>query len=257
MRCRLNAAVFGYSSGTLFEMDGIALRSVTVGSIAAGIGLVIDAWFLVLYSSGNIERFQVCSPLFSSLTAQILISEHLQRLAADISSTNSPNDPTYLYFSLTCRLPTFLLFVSSFSLMLFLLTVAWAAWPSAVLVMCGGCGMLLTLQYLVYGVRGVARIVVWGVRGVRKLFGFGKKRTTQQTPQGAEEDNRDNQSPPPPPYSSPRPPPARISADEAKHSEGCDESHKEQEAAQSEASSSGSDVSLPPSISRAHTSHDT
>ncbi|KAI0749014.1 hypothetical protein BC629DRAFT_1598971 [Irpex lacteus] len=146
----LNAAVFGYSSGqdtTLFAMDGLALRSVTLGSITAAIGLVIDAWFLVLYSSGDVDRFR--------------------RLAADISSLSSQDaDPTYFYFSIVCRLPAMCLFVSSCALMLFLLAVAWDAWPTAVLVMCFLAGILLTLQYLVFGAKRLIGGVVWVVKKV-------------------------------------------------------------------------------------------
>lgn len=56
---RLNAAVYGYSAGTLFDVDGLALRSVTLGSIASGIGLVADVWFLVVYSGADVAKFQV------------------------------------------------------------------------------------------------------------------------------------------------------------------------------------------------------
>lgn len=136
-------------------MDGLALRSVTLGSITAAIGLVIDAWFLVLYSSGDVDRFR--------------------RLAADISSIsslshdgngNEDEDPTYFYFCLVCRLPAMCLFVSSCALMLFLLAVAWDAWPTAVLVMCFLAGILLTLQYLVFGAKRLVGGVVWVVKKV-------------------------------------------------------------------------------------------
>lgn len=56
---RLNAAVFGYSTPTLFDIDSLALRSVTVGGIASGIGLVADVWFLVFYSGADVVKFQV------------------------------------------------------------------------------------------------------------------------------------------------------------------------------------------------------
>ena len=58
-RNRLNAAVFGYSSPSLFDFDSLALRSVVVGGIASGIGLVADVWFLVFYSGADVVKFQV------------------------------------------------------------------------------------------------------------------------------------------------------------------------------------------------------
>lgn len=51
--------MFGYSAPTLFDIDSVALRSVTVGSIASGIGLVADVWFLVFYSGADVVKFQV------------------------------------------------------------------------------------------------------------------------------------------------------------------------------------------------------
>ncbi|KAI0687977.1 hypothetical protein BC835DRAFT_1419527 [Cytidiella melzeri] len=186
----LNAAVFGYSSGatTLFAMDGVALRSVTVGSIASGIGLVIDAWFLVLYSSGDVDRFR--------------------RIAADFASLD--NDPTYFYFSLACRLPAMCLFVSACALMVFLLTVAWSAWPTAVLVMCFGAGLLLMLQYLVFGVQRVVSCLVWAVRRIAMVGRRRKGKWEIESihippvdvgPSGSAAGS--SESLPPPPYSSP------------------------------------------------------
>ena len=179
-------------------MDSIALRSVTVGSIASGIGLVIDAWFLVLYGSGDVDRFR--------------------RLTTDFAS--SDEYPTYFYFSLVCRLPAMCLFVSACALMLFLLTVAWMAWPTAVLVMCFVTGVVLTLQYLIFGARRVVGGVMWVVKRVGSRIGrrgTGKKQKGRlsvapfdagrgspsgegaQSPAGMERSD----SLPPPPYSSP------------------------------------------------------
>lgn len=56
---RLNAAVFGFSQGTLYEIDSLALRCVTFGSIAAAVGLVADIWFLVSYGGADPVKFEV------------------------------------------------------------------------------------------------------------------------------------------------------------------------------------------------------
>ena len=55
----MNAAVFGFSSDAVFTIDGIAKRSVAIGSISAGIGLVADAWFIVAYSGADVTKFKV------------------------------------------------------------------------------------------------------------------------------------------------------------------------------------------------------
>ena len=62
----MNAAVFGYSAPTLVNIDGFALKAVTVGGIASGIGLVADVWFLVVYNGSDAAKFQVRpSPCFT------------------------------------------------------------------------------------------------------------------------------------------------------------------------------------------------
>ena len=53
---------------------------------------------------------------------------------------------SYFYFSLISRLPLFATFVSLLALATFMLAMAYAAWPSAVLAACGVAGVLLALQ---------------------------------------------------------------------------------------------------------------
>jgi len=50
--------------------------------------------------------------------------------------------------------------------MVFLLTVAWDAWPAAVLVMSCVAGVMVSLQYLVFGFHRVGNGVVWVGRSV-------------------------------------------------------------------------------------------
>jgi hypothetical protein len=73
---------------------------------------------------------------------------------------------SYFFFSLSSRLPLFALTVSALALVSFLCAVAWAAWPTAVLVMCVITGVLVSLQFLVYGFHRLALCLVWVVRGV-------------------------------------------------------------------------------------------
>ncbi|KIJ60040.1 hypothetical protein HYDPIDRAFT_170453 [Hydnomerulius pinastri MD-312] len=55
---RLEAAVFGFSSGSLFPVDLLAQRSIAIGSIASAIGLSVDAWFLLVYNGVDSAKFQ-------------------------------------------------------------------------------------------------------------------------------------------------------------------------------------------------------
>ncbi|KAF7791086.1 hypothetical protein EIP86_002047 [Pleurotus ostreatoroseus] len=131
----LNAAVFGYSSSdTVFEIDSLALRSVLFGSIVGATGLVVDIWFLVLFGGADPEKFE--------------------RVSRDVYGS-------HFFFCLKCRFPTLCLFLSVCALMLFLLAVAWTAWPTAVLVLCCLAGTLLTLQYLVFGFHRAVNFGIW------------------------------------------------------------------------------------------------
>ncbi len=56
----IDAAVFGFNPDSLFAVEGFSREAVTIGAIAAGIGLVCDAWFLIIYSGANVQKFQVC-----------------------------------------------------------------------------------------------------------------------------------------------------------------------------------------------------
>ena len=55
----IDAAVFGFAPDGLFAVQGFSREAVSVGAIAAGIGLVCDAWFLIMYSGANVQKFQV------------------------------------------------------------------------------------------------------------------------------------------------------------------------------------------------------
>lgn len=78
---------------------------------------------------------------------------------------------TYFFFCLYCRLPAVCLLVSTTSLTLFLLSVAWAEWPSAVLVVSFLAGILFSLQYLVFGCHRMFNLAAWCVRSLwRALF---------------------------------------------------------------------------------------
>ena len=50
------------------------------------------------------------------------------------------------------------------ALLVFLLAVAWTAWPTAVLVMSFVAGLLLTSQFVVFGIHRLVNFVVWSVR---------------------------------------------------------------------------------------------
>jgi hypothetical protein len=61
----VDTTVFGFSPGSLFNVDSVAKRSLIISSIAAAIGLFVDVWFIFAYSGADVRKFQVSprSPL--------------------------------------------------------------------------------------------------------------------------------------------------------------------------------------------------
>ena len=73
---------------------------------------------------------------------------------------------SYFFFALSSRLPLIALIISVLALVGFLVAVAWVAWPAAVLVMCGITGLLVSLQFIVFGFHRLALCLAWILRGI-------------------------------------------------------------------------------------------
>jgi hypothetical protein len=138
----VDTSVFGFSPGNLFIVDSIAKRALIISSVAAAIGLFVDIWFIFAYSGADVRKFQ--------------------SLALDLYGT-------YFFFALSSRLPLVALVVSVLTLVVFLGAIAWAAWPAAVLVMCALAGLLISLQFIVYGCHRLALGLAW----ILRAFWFG------------------------------------------------------------------------------------
>lgn len=55
----MNAAVFAISPDSLFQIQPYALSAIAASSIASGLGIATDAWFLLRYNWINLETFIV------------------------------------------------------------------------------------------------------------------------------------------------------------------------------------------------------
>jgi hypothetical protein len=66
---------------------------------------------------------------------------------------------TYVFFSLSSRLPAVLMAFSAFSLAGFLLYVAWAIWPDATVVISMFSGVAFSLQYFAYAIWIITTLV--------------------------------------------------------------------------------------------------
>ncbi|KAI0029459.1 hypothetical protein K488DRAFT_88720 [Vararia minispora EC-137] len=126
----LDTTVFGFNAGqTMFNIDSVAVRSLTISAVAAALGLAVDAYLFFTYFGVNVDRFR--------------------SRATGIYSN-------YAFFALTSRLPLLCAVVSLSALSIFLLAVAFSMWPGAVLYMCAAVGMLVSLQYLCGGMSDLA-----------------------------------------------------------------------------------------------------
>lgn len=118
----------------------------------------------------------------------------IQTLAVDIYGS-------YFFFALSSRLPLLALFISVLALVGFLCAMAWTAWPNAVLIMCIFAGVLISLQFIVYGCHRIALCLAWVLRGVwlgavyvgnrvRGVFGSDQAREAQGSAKPAGEVTR-------------------------------------------------------------------
>ncbi|KAH9056887.1 hypothetical protein EDB87DRAFT_1155664 [Lactarius vividus] len=150
----VDTTVFGFSSSSLFNVDSIAKRALIISAVASALGLFVDVCFVFVYSGADVRNFQT--------------------LAVDLYGS-------YFFFALSSRLPLVALFVAVLALAVFLGAIAWTAWPAAVLVMCVLAGILVSLQFIVYGshrlalglacmVRDAWLGVLYASRRVRAVF---------------------------------------------------------------------------------------
>ncbi|KAJ7495974.1 hypothetical protein B0H11DRAFT_2001387 [Mycena galericulata] len=134
----VDVAVFSLSPDSFFAVSPLANGAVAVSSVASGLGVVCAVWLLFRYS-------------------WIELSTFITR-AQDILSTDTPS---YFFFSLSARLPSMLTLTSTMALTLFFAFIAFNAWPLLVIIGCFLVGLLMGLQFLVFG-------VLWVVKCVRK-----------------------------------------------------------------------------------------
>jgi len=132
--CGLNATVFGFAPELIFSVDSAAKKAVAISGVTAGIGLVLDFWYQFLYNGATAAKFKV--------------------QALDTFDT-------YFFFCLCCRLPTFSMLISSIALLAFMFFVSFQVWPQAVLVISFLAGILVTLQYLLFGAHRIALGIRW------------------------------------------------------------------------------------------------
>ncbi|KAF8803090.1 hypothetical protein BYT27DRAFT_7195962 [Phlegmacium glaucopus] len=148
----VDTAVFSISPGSLFTVDTYAKGAIAASSIASGLGIACDAWFLLRYNWADLHTFIV--------------------RARDVYGS-------YFFFSLSARVPALCMFISAFCLMGFLGLVAFNAWPQGVIAVCFLVGVVMSLQFLVFGAHWCATRVVEGgrasgrsvVRVVRSMTG--------------------------------------------------------------------------------------
>ncbi|EDQ97997.1 uncharacterized protein LACBIDRAFT_318539 [Laccaria bicolor S238N-H82] len=144
----VDKAVFSISPGSLFDVNSYARSAIATSSIASGLGIACDAWFLLRCNWADVQTF-------------------IAR-ARDVYGS-------YFFFSLSARVLGLWMFISTLSLMLFLELVAFDAWPESVITICSMVGVVMSLQFLVYGTHWcVGRVVEggrMGIRAVRRVTG--------------------------------------------------------------------------------------
>ncbi|KAF6750562.1 hypothetical protein DFP72DRAFT_910541 [Ephemerocybe angulata] len=130
----------------LIPLTPLSLRAIALSSTFSGLGLTSLAYFILRYSLSTPALFRT--------------------RALDLYKS-------YFFFSLSARVPTLCMVGSAGGILMFLAVVAFEMWPVGTMVGCFFVGVLMSLQFLVYGVHmfvkgviGCGRRVVGGVRRV-------------------------------------------------------------------------------------------
>ncbi|KAJ2923754.1 hypothetical protein H1R20_g13337, partial [Candolleomyces eurysporus] len=135
----VDVAIFAISNDSVVTLSSLCLSSVALSSIYTGLGVTSLAYFIL--------RYYFSPP-------------HLFRTRAlDLYGS-------YAFFSVSARVPTLCMVASACCLLVFLGLVAFEMFPAGVVIGCFGVGMLMSLQFLVYGCHMFIRGVIGCVRRV-------------------------------------------------------------------------------------------
>jgi len=153
----VNVAMFAITPDAIFKVSSYAYTAVSTSSAACALGIACDVWFLVRYTWVDLETF-ICR-------------------SHDVYDS-------YIFFSLSSRMPTFCMLVSSISLVAFLVLIAYDGWSVGFLVIGVLVVLVMFLQFIVYGAHQlvVSALQIWRAvkvsitnvfRGFRGLGGGG------------------------------------------------------------------------------------
>ncbi|PPQ87414.1 LOW QUALITY PROTEIN: hypothetical protein CVT25_008110 [Psilocybe cyanescens] len=160
--CRFDTAVFSISAYSIFNVDSYAKAAIATSSVASGLGIACDAWFLLRYNWADLRTFYLSSSLPQ-------LSSHLHpSLAAQICAKDLHGS---YFFSLSARVPASCMFISA--------VVAFNAWPHSVIGISFLVGAIISMQFLVYGAHWCASRVAEGGRvggrGVMTVVRVGRR----------------------------------------------------------------------------------
>ena len=89
---RVNAAMFGITPDSIFKIDSHAHTAVAISSVACGLGIACDVWFLVRYSWVDLRTFIVRSTLLvPSSRADIVAHSTILMMYMVYTSSHCPH----------------------------------------------------------------------------------------------------------------------------------------------------------------------
>ncbi|KJA17960.1 hypothetical protein HYPSUDRAFT_70328 [Hypholoma sublateritium FD-334 SS-4] len=138
----VNTAMFTIQTGGMFTVSEKAQIAIALSSVTSGLGIACVAWFFMRYNWADTSTF-----MFRS---------------RDVFSTDER--ASYFFFALSARVPAFCMFMSACALTACLALIAFATFPGGVLVLSFVVGVLMSLQFIVFGMSWLGRQVVTGGR---------------------------------------------------------------------------------------------
>lgn len=168
---RIDAGIFAISPDSLFPVGSLARYAIASSSAAVVVGIPCDVWLLFRY--GWVEKNTCKVRTESLLIVRMKLKTRLNEQARAVDVFDS-----YMFFSLSARVPTLSALFSTFTLMMCIGSLAYNAFPVGVAIVFFLFGMLITLQFLVYGMRwfarAIARVIGGAFKLVSRLWTFGR-----------------------------------------------------------------------------------
>ncbi|KAH8828091.1 hypothetical protein DL96DRAFT_1555608 [Flagelloscypha sp. PMI_526] len=145
--CGMSTAVFTLTPDSLFPVNPFARATIGMSGLLSAVGIFMVFWYWLRFNWADVETFNY--------------------RAMDLYGT-------FFFFCLTSKVPLLSAILAALCLLTFIANVAYNVWPLGSLIVCFFFGVVLSLQFLIYGIHWTYVKIAFGIysiyRRVKGLF---------------------------------------------------------------------------------------